>query len=105
MDQKLSPAEVERLMPKERRPFASLPLSQQAGIRCEDGQFHDFLTVAYPALVEGLKDSARIVRGICGVLSRASLDSNDLAAAKWLKLETDFQAYLTDLRYAGTARL
>ncbi len=88
---------------KDRRPFASLPLSQQAALRCNDmGQFYDFLMERNPQLSDFVSwDAAQEVRDICGVSSRSELDTNDLAAAKWRKLEADFQAYLTTERYSG----
>lgn len=92
--------------PKEHRKFAELPLSQQAGIRSNDQQFWDFLNETYPSyLLTSIDFIPAAVRDICHVASRSELDTNDLAGAKWRKLEEDFQAYKTDLRYAGTARL
>jgi hypothetical protein len=90
---------------KPHRPFNSLPLSQQAGIRCNDGQFHDFLCIREDTPDIPEEQVPDLVRAICLISSRAQLDTNDICAQKWRKLEEEFQAYLTDLRYAGTARL
>ena len=89
---------------KPKRPFNSLPLSQQAGIRCKDGQFHDFLCIREDTPDIPEEQVPDLVRAICLISSRAQLDTNDICAQKWRKLEEEFQAYLTDLRYAGTAR-
>ncbi len=86
-----------------KRAFRDMPLSQQAALRCHDmGQFYDFLMERNPQLSDFVSwDAAQEVRDICGVSSRSELDTNDLAAAKWRKLEADFQAYLTTERYSG----
>ena len=89
---------------KEHRLFNTLPLSQQAGIRGGDAQFTVFMTErGYN--IGNVGDAPDAIRSECGIASRSELDTNDIAAAKWRKLEEDYQAYLTDLRYAGTARL
>ncbi len=94
---------------RDRRPFNSLPLKTQAGIRCSDEQFRNYvsdrLSVGIQQAIINDEAAAHQVRIWCGVTSRSELDTNDLAAQKWRKLEEEFQAYLTDLRYAGTARL
>jgi hypothetical protein len=89
---------------RERRQFNSLPLKTQAGIRCSDEQFKDFLSEEWSELYSTY-GAEQLVRDLCCVTSRSELDTNDLAAQKWLKLEERYQAFLTDIRYAGTARL
>lgn len=87
---------------KEHRPFNSLPLSQQAGIRCSDAKFSDFMIETHlPFMAMGVTEAVRVV---CGIVSRSELDTNDIAAAKWRKLEADYQAYLTDLMFAGSIK-
>lgn len=88
---------------KSHRPFASLKLSNQAGMRCEDGQFRDFISEMHglTCMVGGNFTTHGAVRQLCGVSSRSELDTNNIAGAKWKKLEEDYQAYLTDQRYSG----
>jgi len=85
---------------KEHRPLNSLPLSQQAGLRCNDYQFIRYLEEMYPDTACSVP-AADLVRELCGITSRSELDTNDIAAQKWRKLESDFQAYKTDLMYSG----
>jgi len=94
---------------KERKPFASLPLSQQAALRCQDKDFR-----TYAAAVDGggqfrmydLDMAADYVREFCGVSSRSTLDdaANMAARGKWMELERRYQAYLTDRQYADQVR-
>ena len=103
-----SPTEVAGSNPagvsKPHRPFASLPLSQQCGMRCKDGHFFDFMCATKPELDSSPADLVMNIYAICGITSRSELDTNDIAAAKWRKLEADYQAYLTDLAYAGSIK-
>lgn len=87
------------LKERERRPFASLPLSQQAAIRCQDNDFKLFLHAS------NAKDAAAKVRGICQVASRSEIVEGDKTGDRWLNLEANFQTWLTDQRYAESARM
>lgn len=90
---------------KQHRPFQSLKLSQQAGVRCNDQQFQDYIWAMSDAQVEIEETATTLCKKYLGVTSRSELDTNDLAGAKWKKLEADYQAHLTDLRYAGSPGL
>ena len=95
---------VEPKPEKERRPFDTLPLSQQAGIRCNDSQFAGFIAEHwYGDEIKPFNnvDPTALVYVLCEITSRSELDTNDLAAQMWKKLEADYQAYLTDIRYSG----
>lgn len=87
---------------KDRHPFASLPLSQQAAIRTDDKAFQDFLEIQTPIHHE--ESYADAVRAICGVQSRADIKPGTPAGMAWIALESSFQAYLTDQKYAGVTR-
>lgn len=78
-----------------RKRFASLPLTQQAGIRCADVLFREFLKV------ESESDAADYVRLYCGVASRSELTK---FPERWLGLEAKYQYWLTDRKYAQVAR-
>jgi hypothetical protein len=90
---------------KKRTPFAELPLSQQAGICCKDEAFRAWL-----ARNEGRPCSVDVallvVRGECGVNSRAELDEpqNGEARARWRVLYDDFAAWKLTQAYAETIR-
>ncbi len=84
---------------RDRRPFASLPLSQQAALRCDDVRFQRYLGVANKT------EAGDYVRSHCRVTSRADLDNTSgkfaLSRDAWLKLEHSFQEHLTDQQFAG----
>jgi hypothetical protein len=128
LDHKLTPGEVERLMPKERehlenpefgaaqkeinkrirneadtvakqrRPFETLPLSQQAAIRSTDRAFWEWLGIS------GEVQAAEYIRKHCGVGSRAEINTADKSGSRWLEIESQFKAYLTDEKYAEVYR-
>jgi hypothetical protein len=82
-----------------RRPFHALPLAQQAALRCEHTQFRHFLKLN---TVENVIDW---VRNYCDINSRSELGKgNHDADNKWRRLETEFQNWLTEQRYADTIR-
>lgn len=89
----------------DRRPFETLPLSQQAAIRCSDKDFIAFLDSHDPSLPEDF-DPADIVRAWCGVTSRSELNNEAATAEReaWRNLEALFQHWLTDKRYAHLRR-
>lgn len=78
---------------KARRPFDTLQLSNQAGIRVGDKSFLEFLDVSNES------DAVECIYLICGITSRRELDTDEVAGKKWLTLEKDYQAWLTTMRY------
>lgn len=85
-----------------RKPFASLPLSQQAGMRTDDKSFQEFLETQVP--IHDEESYADAIRSICGVESRAEIKPGTPAAVSWAALEVRYQDWLTTQRYASTAR-
>jgi hypothetical protein len=82
---------------KERRPFNTLPLPQQAAIRCQDNDFKLFLDAS------NAEDAARILRERCGVSSRSELIAGTPAGDAWLAIEAQYQMWRTDRRYGDAA--
>lgn len=70
--------------PAERRRLRDMSHSQRAGIRCADVAFQRWMEFDNEA------DTAAQVRVMCGVKSRAELDTNDAAATIWLQLENAY---------------
>lgn len=99
---------------KERREFKTLSLAQQSGIRCHDDRFQGFLSERRPqvwkdfcesAAVEGatLADVASaVVKELCGIQSRSQLGRGTDADQIWRELCTEFDAWETTQRYAGS---
>lgn len=88
----------------ERRPghrsWGSMPPAEQAGVRCGDPLFRQFLSHGisgkFPRLIEHVEtaeDAARAVRRICGIESRSELNGNPEAAGRWYRLERAFRAW------------
>src|SRR4051794_3311196 len=77
-------------VPKEKQKWDDVRLSMQAGKRCGEKAFQEFLGVT-----RGSADlAAEEVRSICGVDSRSGLNDNPQAAEKWRDLERSYQAWL-----------
>jgi hypothetical protein len=90
---------------KDRKPFASLPLSQQAGMRCDELQFQTFMRDKHFAQGLSADFAADQVRFLCDITSRADLnDALCPGRNLWLELEKEYQAYLTDQRFAEARR-
>lgn len=90
---------------KERRPFDTLPLSQQAALLCNDAQFRNWLKVNYhDTAIDGPEAAAEVVRRACGVQSRADLNIIPDAAQAWGAIVTSYRASETDRQYADVRR-
>ena len=87
---------------KERRPFHTLPRSQQAALLCNDNRFWWWLSdkedrrigpppPGHPPYVETEQEAADAVRSMCGVASRRDLDQPD-HALKWDRMVEEFSA-------------
>lgn len=64
-------------------------LARLAGMWCQMGEFHDWLATTHGAIFEGAiedaggdvgKGAAAVVRALCGIGSRAELDSDEASA-------------------------
>jgi len=76
-----------------KRDWRELPPSQQAGIRCEEPAFEQFLKEERQddwAEAQSSRDSVCL---ICGVESRADLSINQKARVIWHQLDTQYQAW------------
>ena len=78
---------------KPRRPFHDLPLSQQAALRCQDDRFCQFLGKQHDWTPEDKGGSAGFIYDWCTINSRADLDTDDQAAADWLRLNAEYEKY------------
>jgi len=73
--------------------------SAQAALRCDDPHFRLWLETERTVVFHHWNgDAACAVRAMCGVHSRAELDSNDRAALEWAKIDADY------LEWTGTQR-
>lgn len=88
---------VEKLTPP-RRAFDTLPLSQQAALRCNDKRFVQWLSCDNEEVAAGY------VRDHCGVDSRSEILQNTRAGRLWAAMNQDFEAFLTTQQYADAIR-
>lgn len=84
--------------PKAQTRFTEKNPSNQAGIRCDDPVFQEYMGVM------NMADAAQLVRARCGIETRSELDRNPQAAAAWQNIEAQYQSWLTDRKYAQVAR-
>lgn len=76
----------------EPREFKALKRAQQAGILCNEGAFHRWLDVEMNlGQIKGTDDAAYGVRRLCGVSSRADLDTIPGAGEKWDSLVVEYR--------------
>jgi len=76
-----------------KRGWRDLQPSQQAGMRCEEAAFVHFLREVRKDDWHETQDTADCVRLICGVESRAELNSNQRARVIWHQLDEQYQAW------------
>jgi hypothetical protein len=93
---------VDAVPVKERRPFASLPLSQQAALRCNDEDFWKFIDSQNEAphgTIKSSEGAASFVRIFCGVKSRADITHGSFAGNRWMDLNDSYQTWLREPNY------
>jgi len=85
---------------KERKSFASMPLSQQAAIRCQDNDFKLYLGAS------NADDAAQKIREFCRITSRSELDNeaNERPRHDWAAMQADYQIWQTTQRYEKWVR-
>ena len=69
-----------------RKSWGETPLVQQAGIRCNDVEFQQWVAAS------DTHDAIEAVRRICEVKSRTEFATDDGAAERWRNLDRDFLA-------------
>lgn len=84
---------------KPKTPFRDLPPSQQAGIRCNDPAFYDWVMKqpwadgrAWGETTSAADIAAEFIREECRVSSRAHLDNHAMPREVWHSLNNQFEA-------------
>jgi hypothetical protein len=88
----------------DRRKFSELPLPQQAGIRCQDKDFHWFLMDEYPTIAARSTEPKGIVCELCGVDTRSGLVHGEASGDMWRSIEARYQSWRTDRQFAEAKR-
>lgn len=73
--------------PATARTWADLTYSQQAGIRCNEPTFQEWMNST------DADHAAKAVRQVCGVASRAELDQDRVAGTRWRDLDAAFRDF------------
>lgn len=78
---------------KPKRQWGQLSRAEQAGIACNEKGFRAFLE-SKGHRVDDADAAAQVVRSICGVTTRALLDTSPFAANEWSKLYGEYTVWL-----------
>lgn len=84
-------------MPKERRRFDTLPLPQQAAMRCNEPAFRRFLAEQNGITADEVMNSdmaASLVRIACGVETRADIRDEHPSGLRWRALEAEYSVWM-----------
>src|SRR6185295_854615 len=65
----------------------------QAGIRCAEPRFRDYLAVEHGINTKTAQEAAEAVRNLCGVNSRAMLGVNHKARTLWHQLDSGYRQW------------
>ncbi len=78
-----------------RKAFTDFPLSQQAGILCNDPQFQSFAGTrsVKSGVIFNPSACAAYIRTICMIESRSALDQDTHAADRFERMRTEFDAW------------
>ena len=76
------------------RKWSELSRAQQAGIRCGDRSFRQFLSEVLGRQIDGVDEAAEVVRRHCGVSTRAEIDVEDGASRYWDALNGEYELWL-----------
>lgn len=77
---------------KDARPFHTLPLAQQAALKCGDPSFQRFMKATTS------NEAAIRVRQECGVQSRADIETDEEAKTRWFAILKDFDQWQRGFR-------
>lgn len=77
--------------PKGKLDWREVPPAAQAGIRCSDARFRDYLAVEYGAETNTPEEAAKALRDICKVNSRTEFSTNPKARVLWHQLDSAYR--------------
>lgn len=77
---------------KPKKRFEDYSLAEQAGMRCDDSRFRDFLEHRYGEEIP-VGEVTSFVRLICGVKSRVELNEDVGAAEVWKSINAEYEQW------------
>lgn len=78
---------------KSRLDWRDVQPAAQAGIRCAEPRFRDYLAVEHGISTNTTEEAAEAIRKLCGVTSRASLGVNHKARALWFQIDSGYREW------------
>lgn len=92
--------------PKDKTPekWADMKPSKQAGIRCNEPEFWNYLNTTLDYTISSSEHCAVVVRKVCKVASRSEFDTQALARQRWAMVESGYDAFKQTKKYAETAK-
>lgn len=79
--------------PKGKLDWREVQPAAQAGIRCAEPRFRDYLAVEHGINTKTAQEAAEAVRNLCGVNSRAQLGVNHKARTLWNQLDSGYREW------------
>ncbi len=79
--------------PKGELDWREVQPAAQAGIRCAEPRFRDYLAVEHGIATKTAQEAAEAVRTLCGVNSRAQLGVNHRARALWHQIDASYRQW------------
>ena len=79
--------------PKGKLDWRDVQPAAQAGIRCAEPRFRDYLAVEHGINTKTAQEAAEAVRTLCGVNSRAMLGVNHKARTLWHQLDSCYREW------------
>jgi hypothetical protein len=85
--------ETPKEQPKSKLDWRDVQPAAQAGIRCAEPRFRDYLAVEHGINTKTAQEAAEAVRNLCGVNSRAMLGVNHKARALWHSIDSGYRSW------------
>lgn len=85
--------ETPKEQPKGKLDWREVQPAAQAGIRCAEPRFRDYLAVEHGINTKTAQEAAEAVRNLCGVNSRAMLGVNHKARTLWHQLDSGYRSW------------
>jgi len=80
-------------MPKQRLDWRDVQPAAQAGIRCADLNFRNYLQAEHGKATANEEEAAAEIRKMCGISSRSELSSNHKARALWHSIDSSYREW------------
>lgn len=85
--------ELPKEQPKKSMDWREVQPAAQAGIRCADARFRDFLAVEYGETTNTPEEAAKALRKISNVNSRTEFSTNPKARVFWTQLDSAYRQW------------